>query len=251
MTDLGPFQGTIVGLVGLGSADSFGGAQLVAMDLDTALERLDSEGKVDVIDVSVVEGADVATVQAAITEVLPPQYEVVTGEQVADETADSVNEFVNVFGTGLLIFAFITAFVSAFIINNVFQITIGQRLRELALLRAVGASGRQVRRMITLEAFGLGVIATVLGIGGGVLVATRPRRRVRRRRGRLPRHLARCSHRARSSSRQLVGIGITMVSVIVPSRACRPHPTGGRDAARARIRRDADEATRGRRRGHR
>ncbi len=65
------------------------------------------------------------------------------------------------FETGLLIFAFITAFVAAFIINNVFQITIGQRLRELALLRAIGASGRQVRRMITIEAFGIGVLGTI------------------------------------------------------------------------------------------
>ena len=89
----------------------------------------------------IVDGADVATVQTAIEEVLPPQIEIVTGEEVAQETADDVNQFVDVFGTGLLIFAFITAFVSAFIINNVFQITIGQRLRELALLRAVGASG--------------------------------------------------------------------------------------------------------------
>ena len=70
-----------------------------------------------------------------------------------------------------MIFAFITAFVSAFIINNVFAITIGQRLRELALLRAVGAAGGQVRRMIFVEALVMSVIATILGIGGGILVA--------------------------------------------------------------------------------
>lgn len=217
VTDLGPFQATVVGLVGLGSADSFGGAQLVAMDLATALDRLDSNGKVDVIDISVADGADVATVQAAITEVLPPQYEVVTGEQVADETADSVNEFVNVFGTGLLIFAFITAFVSAFIINNVFQITIGQRLRELALLRAVGASGRQVRRMITLEALGLGVIATVLGIGGGVLVALGLVAAFDAAGAGFPDTSMVLAPRTIVVA-ALVGVGITMLSVIVPSR---------------------------------
>jgi putative ABC transport system permease protein len=92
---------------------------------------------------------------------------VVTGAEVAQETSDQINQFIGVFGTGLLTFAFITAFVSAFIINNVFQITIGQRLRELALLRAVGASGRQVRRMITMEALTLGVVATILGVFGG------------------------------------------------------------------------------------
>ena len=75
------------------------------------------------------------------------------------------------FGTGLLIFAFITAFVSAFLINNVFAITIGQRLRELALLRAIGGSGRQVRRLIIVEALIMSVVATIIGIGGGMLVA--------------------------------------------------------------------------------
>jgi len=193
LTDVGTFEGTITATVGLGSADSFGGAQLVALDLETALVNFGADGKVDAIDLAIADGADVATVQQAIEEVLPPQTEVVTGEEVAQETADNVNQFVNVFGTGLLIFAFITAFVSAFIINNVFQITIGQRLRELALLRAVGASGRQVRWMITIEAFALGVLATVIGIFGGLLVA-------------------------RGLIAALVGIGITMASVIVPSR---------------------------------
>ena len=223
LTDVGRFEGTITATVGLGSADSFGGAQLTALDLDTALVRFGADGKVDAIDILLAEGADVAAVQRAIAEILPPQTEVITGEQSAQETADAVNEFVGIFGTGLLVFAFITAFVSAFIINNVFQITIGQRLRELALLRAVGASGRQVRRMITLEALALGVVATVLGVIGGLLVA----------RGLialfdaagagfpdaqtvlLPRTIAMAA---------LVGIGITMLSVIVPSRRAAKIP---------------------------
>jgi putative ABC transport system permease protein len=156
-------------------------------------------------------------VQQEIEQILPPQTEVVTGEEVAQETADQVNQFVDVFGTGLLIFAFITAFVSAFIINNVFQITIGQRLRELALLRAVGASGRQVRRMITREAFGLGVVSTALGVLGGLLVA----------RGLIAAFDAAGAGFPDTATvleprtivvAALVGIGITMASVIVPSR---------------------------------
>ena len=217
LTDVGTFDGVITATVGLGSADSFGGAQLVALDLDTALVNFGADGKVDAIDIAVVDGADVATVQAAIEEILPPQTEIVTGEEVAQETADDVNQFVSVFGTGLLIFAFITAFVSAFIINNVFQITIGQRLRELALLRAVGASGRQVRWMITIEAFVLGVLATVVGVFGGLLVA----------RGLIAAFDAAGAGFPDTQTvlqirtvvvAALVGIGITMVSVIVPSR---------------------------------
>lgn len=217
LTDFGRFEATIVGLIGLGSADSFGGAQLIAMDLPTALDHLGANGNVDVIDIEVAEGADVNAVQRAIAEVLPPRTEVVTGAQVAQETADDINQFVSVFGTGLLIFAFITAFVSAFIINNVFQITIGQRLRELALLRAVGASGKQVRRMITIEALGLGVIATVLGVAGGVGVARLLIIAFDAAGAGFPDTSTVLSVRTVVVA-ALVGVGITMASVIVPAR---------------------------------
>lgn len=223
LTDTGRYDATLVGLVGLGSADSFGGAQLVALDLDTALDRFGAEGQVDAIDVKIDDGADVATVQQEIMDVLPPRTEVVTGEQIADESADGVNQFVDVFGTGLLIFAFITAFVSAFIINNVFQITIGQRLRELALLRAVGASGRQVRRMITTEAFALGVFATIVGIGGGVLVALGLLAAFDAAGAGFPDTSIILEPRTVVIA-AVVGIGITMASVIVPSRRAAQIP---------------------------
>jgi putative ABC transport system permease protein len=224
LTDVGRFDATITATIGLGSGDSFGGAQLTALDLDTALDHFGADGKVDVIDIKLADGADRDTVQQAIQQILPPQTEVVTGEQVAQETSDQINEFVGIFGNALLGFAFITAFVSAFIINNVFQITIGQRLRELALLRAVGASGRQVRGMIAVEAFALGVIATVLGIGGGLLVA----------RGLIALFDAAGAGFPATQTvlavrtiviAAIVGIGITMVSVIVPAlRAARIPP---------------------------
>ena len=223
LTDVGTFQGTISGTVGLGSADSFGGAQLVALDLDTALVHFGADGKVDAIDISVADGADVVAVQQAIEDILPPQTEVVTGQEVAQETADNVNQFVNVFGTGLLVFAFITAFVSAFIINNVFQITIGQRLRELALLRAVGASGRQVRWMISTEAFALGVLATVLGVIGGVGVANLLIFLFDAAGAGFPDTQTVLQLRTVIVA-ALVGIGITMASVIVPSRRAAKIP---------------------------
>jgi len=217
LTDVGTFEGTITATVGLGSGDSFGGAQLVALDLDTALDHFGANGMVDAIDIKLADGADQASVQRAIAEILPPRTEVVTGEQVAEETADQVNQFVNVFGTGLLIFAFITAFVSAFIINNVFQITIGQRLRELALLRAVGASAKQVRRMITVEALALGVIATVAGIAGGVLVARGLIFAFDAAGAGFPDTTTVLAGRTILMA-ALVGVGITMLSVIVPAR---------------------------------
>ena len=81
------------------------------------------------------------TVQARLEQILPEGTEVVTRDVLIAEGEGDVSTFINAFQNVLLGFAFVTAFVSAFLINNVFQITIGQRLRELALLRAVGAVG--------------------------------------------------------------------------------------------------------------
>src|SRR4029079_13966026 len=117
------------------------------------------------------DGADVDTVQQALEQALPDNVEVVTRDTLNKEAMDAVNSFIGPFSTGLLVFAFITAFVSAFLINNVFAITIGQRLRELALLRAIGGGGRQVRRLIILEAFLMSDVATIIGIAGGMGVA--------------------------------------------------------------------------------
>jgi putative ABC transport system permease protein len=217
VTDAGTYTGTVTATLGLADTDGFAGATVVALDLATALDHFGTGGMVDAIDVKVDDGADPAAVQADIQDVMPATVEVITGEEVADEASDDVNGFIDVFGTGLLIFAFITAFVSAFIINNVFQITIGQRLRELALLRAVGASGRQIRWMITIEALILGIVATVLGVFGGILVA----RLLVAAFGAagagfpsagtvlLPRTIVMAA---------LVGVGITMLSVLVPAR---------------------------------
>jgi putative ABC transport system permease protein len=223
LTDTGSYEARITGFIGLGDGDSFGGAQLVALDLDTALERLTSNGKVDSLEVAVEPDADVETVKAAIEEILPERTEAVLGEQVAEENAADVNEFIGVFGTGLLIFAFITAFVSAFIINNVFQITIGQRLRELALLRAVGASGRQVRRMITIEALILGVVATILGVAGGIGVARLLIFGFDAAGAGFPSTATILKPRTFIMA-ALVGIGITMASVVIPARRAAKIP---------------------------
>ena len=171
VTATGRHTFTLVGTVGLADTDGMGGATFALWDTETAASVLGAEGVYDFIDIQVAEGEDIGTVQQRIADVLPDNTEVVDRQTLIDEANDDVGEFISVFGTGLLIFAFITAFVSAFLINNVFQITIGQRLRELALLRAVGGAGKQVRRLIVVEAFVMSVIATVIGIFAGVGVA--------------------------------------------------------------------------------
>jgi putative ABC transport system permease protein len=162
---------TIVGLAGLGNSDGFVGATTVAWDPESAAVWLDADGTVDAIDLKLAPDADREAVRADIERILPERTEVVTGEQLADETKDQVGEIVSIFGTGLLVFALITALVAAFVINNVYNISISQRLRELALLRAVGATGGQVQRLVLFESLIVSVIATMLGMFGGLGVA--------------------------------------------------------------------------------
>jgi putative ABC transport system permease protein len=217
ITDVGRSSYTITALVGLGDSDGFAGATLAAWDVPTAASALGAGPFYDGVDIAVAEGEDVAEVQARLARRLPPGTEVVTREALIAEGEGDVGQFITVFQAGLLIFAFITAFVSAFLINNVFQITIGQRLRELALLRAVGASGRQVRRMIYSEALIIAIIATALGIVGGIFVARGFLSLFNAAGGGFPEAATVLSWRTVIVA-ILVGVGITMLSVIVPAR---------------------------------
>jgi putative ABC transport system permease protein len=94
----------------------------------------------------------------ALAEGLP--YQAITGEQLAKEQANDVKGNLSFFNTLLLIFAIISLFVGAFIIYNTFSITVAQRLRELGLLRSLGATGRQVVGSVAFEALAVGLFSS-------------------------------------------------------------------------------------------
>ena len=162
---------TLVGLTGTGDTSGGGGASVCAFDPATADAFLGAKGFADSIYVGLEKGASRSTVQKEIATLLTNKYEVIPGEQSAKETAGAINEIIDIFGKLLLGFAAISLFVSAFLIFNTFAIIISQRLRELALLRAIGASSSQIRLMILGEALIIGIIATGFGILGGVGVS--------------------------------------------------------------------------------
>lgn len=219
----GPATFRIVGLVGLGDTDGFGGATIASFAREHAQRILDAPDQWDTIDIRIEPDADVDTVKAAVQQVLPARTEVVTGEQVSDEASDSINQIISILGTGLLIFAFITAFVAAFIINNVFGITIGQRLRELALMRGIGASTKQVRRLIVLEALIISLTATVLGILAGFGVAKLIIWFFNSAGAGFPASSLVLKPPAVIVS-LIVGVGVTMASVVFPARRAAKVP---------------------------
>src|SRR3984957_16684275 len=168
----GPTQTfTITGLARFGSANNLAGATLAAFDTPTAQRLLGAVGKFDTINVVTKPGSDDATVQNAIAHALPRGEEVVTGQTVINEATSDVTQALGILNTALLVFAFIALFVGSFTIVNTFSIIVGQRTRELALLRIVGASRRQVFRSVLLEASIVGLVSSVVGLGLGVLAA--------------------------------------------------------------------------------
>ena len=168
----GPTQTfTISGLTRFGTADNLAGATLAAFQLPTAQRILGEVGKFDAISVVAQPGADKSQVQRAIASALPRGVEVVTGQTVINEQTSQVSQALGFFNTALLVFGFIALFVGGFTILNTFSIIVGQRTRELALLRIVGASRRQVFRSVLGEAAIVGLVSSLVGLGLGVLAA--------------------------------------------------------------------------------
>lgn len=162
---------TLVGIVGFGSADNLAGATFVLWDMGTAQRVLHRRGEFDEIAVKAAEGVSRTQLVARIQPVLPTQIEAVTSDVAAAQAADDVKEALGFFNTFLLAFAAVALFVGSFIIFNTFTIIVVQRMRELALLRALGASRKQVTRSVLAEALIVGFLASMVGVGGGVLVA--------------------------------------------------------------------------------
>ncbi len=171
LSDDAPKSFTITGIVTFGTADNLAGATLAGFDLLAAQALFHTRGEYDTINVLAKPGADNVRQQREIAKVLPPGVQVVSGQTVASELSSAVSNALGFLSTALLVFALISLFVGAFTIFNTFSITVGQRTRELALLRMVGASRRQVFRSVLGEAVLTGLAASLIGLGLGVLAA--------------------------------------------------------------------------------
>ena len=208
---------TLSGIVAFGTADNLAGATIAAFNLPTAQQLFGEQGHLNTIDVITTPNANKTAVEHGISAVLPAGVEVVTGQTVAAEQSSAINQSLGIFSTALLVFALISLFVGGFTIFNTFSITVGQRTRELALLRIVGASRRQVFRSVLFEALLLGVTASLVGIGLGVLTASGLEALIKAFGITLP------SGSLVFQSRTvfvglLVGVGVTVVSAISPAR---------------------------------
>ncbi len=162
---------TISGIFRIGDTDSLLGATAAAFDVHTAQELMDRSGTFDFLSVVADDGVSDGALRLAVSRVLPHGYEAITGADAAKEASDQVGEGLGFLQTFLLVFALVSLFVGAFIIFNTFNIIVTQRVRELGLLRALGASRRQIMTSVVAEAFVTGLLASAVGILVGVGIA--------------------------------------------------------------------------------
>jgi putative ABC transport system permease protein len=161
----------VVGIAQYGDVKSLGSATFAIFDVATAQKLFDREGEFDAISVAGKEGTTPAQLVSEIEPILPPDAQVKTGVEEAQESQDEIGEITTFIRYFLLAFAGIALFVGSFVIFNTLSITVAQRTREFATLRTLGASRRQVLRSVLLEAFVIGLLASLIGLALGIALA--------------------------------------------------------------------------------
>ena len=208
----------ICGIVGFGDADNLAGATIAAFDLATAQRLvLGNPHQLNSVLVQAEPGLSATELRARIAATLPKGYEALTASDAAKQSADQVKDALSFLRTALLVFAFVALFVGAFIIFNTFSIIVAQRARELALLRVVGASRRQVLASVLVEALLVGVVGSALGVVAGIGIAIGLRDLLRTLGIALPGTTIQLLPRTVFVS-LIVGTLITLAAAIVPAR---------------------------------
>ena len=228
VTPTGPREFTLTGTAQFGFPENAGvGAIFSLFDTPTAQEVLGYPGEFTQISARAEAGADIDEVRSRIEAVLPDGVEVLTAEDSVEEFSDATETFIGPFQTILLVFAFIVLFVSMFIISNTFNIVLGQRVRELSLLRAVGATPAQVRWSVLTESAIIGVVASVAGLGLGMLGALGLKGLFNALGASLPGGALPLTPRTVVWA-VVVGVGFTVVASLVPAiKASRVSPVAG------------------------
>ncbi|MFI6833183.1 ABC transporter permease [Kribbella sp. NPDC050241] len=158
---------TVVGL--LDDANSVGQAHAVATP--AAVKIFEPDGSTRAVAIAARPGVDQEALAAAVQNVVPQDLKVYTGEEWIDHEVKGYTNGIDVLGGVFGMFAVIALFVACLVIGNTFTIVIAQRTREMALLRCVGASRRQVFSSVLAEASVVGVVASALGVVFGVALS--------------------------------------------------------------------------------
>jgi putative ABC transport system permease protein len=168
-----PVSVKIVGIATFGSADGLGRTTFTAFTLESAQQHLLHRGdQVGSISVKAQPGLSQDELLRRVQRVLPADVEAITGAKLTNENTSDINqEFLDLFTTFLTVFAGVALLVATFSIYNTFSIIVAQRTRESALLRAIGAGRGQILASVAIEALLVGVVASAVGLFGGLGMA--------------------------------------------------------------------------------
>src|SRR5918999_3901362 len=157
----------IVGLQRLGSTSS-GGSSTAQLTLEEAQRLTEKQGQFDGVSVEAADGVSSNELARRIDQTLPQRLTVETGTQAAERQSEDIKEDLSFFRIVLLVFGGVALLVGSFLIFNTFSITVAQRIRELGMLRTLGATRGQILRGMILEAAVIGVLGSVLGVLAGI-----------------------------------------------------------------------------------
>ena len=218
-----PQRVRIVGIAGFGTADSPAGASIVLFTTPVAQRLVAAPGKFSTINFVAAPGVSQQQLVSNLSRVLPSGTEALTGAALIKETQDNFQKALSIFSKFLLIFAVVAVLVGGFIILNTFAITVAQRTRENGLLRALGASRRQVLWWVIIEAVAVGVIAALIGLAAGVAVAAGLKALLSAFGLSLPAGSLVVNARTVVAS-LVIGIGVTLIAAISPARKAAKVP---------------------------
>jgi putative ABC transport system permease protein len=164
-------QYRITGIARYGTVNSVGGATIAVFDVPTAQALLGKRGQYDAIFVAARDGVSSEQLVRGLRPQVPAAAQIKTGAEQANADSKDTQEGTKFVQYFLLGFGFIALGVGAFVIFNTLSITLAQRIRELATLRTLGASRRQIKRSVLTEGLVMGVFASVVGLALGLALA--------------------------------------------------------------------------------
>lgn len=210
---------TLVGITSYGDVRSPGGATFALFDSVTAAEFLTKPGYIDAILVSGDGSVSDTKLSAAIQKALPAtaKIETLTGAEITLETQDQIGSALDFFAILLKTFSFIALGVGCFVIYNVFSISAAQRQRENALLRAIGASRKQITRAMLIEAIVVGLIGSIVGVVAGIGLSVSLTALLRAVNIDIPSSGLVVSQNTVTST-IIIGLIVTVLSAILPAR---------------------------------
>jgi putative ABC transport system permease protein len=170
LTLAGREPATIVGITKFGDSDSIDSGGTVSVPAPTAFDWL-SSGRREYSELYVRGSGDQQALVDEATALVPPGFQAQTGEEFLDEQRNTIGSLGNALKRALQGFAILALLVGAFVIYNTFSVIVAQRMKEIAVLAAIGATPKQIRRSLRWEGVVIGLVGSFLGVVIGIALS--------------------------------------------------------------------------------